>query len=123
MRKIYFYLPILLVSFIFQNSYGQGKIDLELYGGPQKSFNKKITNAQSPDSKEFNPLDYHLGANLLYRIKGSWQLSLQAEALRNSRMTIWYPAFPNLNNQIKRRSPDLLGNYSIGARCNWERKK
>ncbi|MCR9013411.1 hypothetical protein [Aquiflexum gelatinilyticum] len=123
MRKIYFYLPILLLFSIFQNSYGQRKLNLELYGGPQKSFNKAIEFPQNSDLKVSTPLDYHVGANLLYRIKGPWQLSLQAEALRNSRMTTWYPNFPDANPQIKGRSSELLGNYSIGARYNWEKEK
>jgi hypothetical protein len=108
---------------ICQNSFGQGKINLELYGGPQKSFNKKIEGSQNPEWNVSNPIDYHLGANLLYRIRGPWQLSLQAEALRNSRMTTWYPNFPDQNPQFRQRTSDLLGNFSIGARYNWEREK
>jgi hypothetical protein len=123
MRKNYSYSTVLFLLFIFQNSYGQGKLNLELYGGPQKSFNKKIEGSQNPEWNVSNPIDYHLGANLLYRVKGPWQLSLQAEALRNSRMTTWYPNFPDQNPQFRQRTPDILGNFSVGARYNWERGK
>lgn len=123
MKKIYIYLSFSLLVIISQQSYGQGKLNLELYGGPLKSFNKAIEFPQNSDLKVSSLLDYHLGANILYRLKGPWQLSLQAEALRNSRMLIWYPNFPDANPQIKGRSSDLLGNFSIGARYNWEREK
>lgn len=123
MRKIYFAFPLLVLCFVSSNSFGQGKINLELYGGPQKSFNDKIVGVQSPALKVFNPWDLHLGANLLYRINQQWQLSLQAEGIRNTRMSEFYPNFPDQNPQVNRRSPELLGNYSIGARYNWERGK
>jgi hypothetical protein len=111
------------MCFVSSNSFGQGKINLELYGGPQKSFNDKIAGVQSPGLKVFNPWDLHLGANLLYRINQQWQLSLQAEGIRNTRSSVFYPNYPNQIPQIGSRRPELLGNYSIGARYNWERGK
>jgi hypothetical protein len=123
MRKIYFYLPILLLSFIFHNSFGQGKINLELYGGPQKSHNAISVSPQSPEYSVSTPFDYHIGANFLYRIKGPWQLSLQAEYVRNSQKTIFYPNFPETNPMVKWRFSDFFGNYSIGTRYTWEKEK
>ncbi|MCH6233198.1 hypothetical protein [Cognataquiflexum rubidum] len=123
MKKIYFYLPILLLFSIFQNSYGQGKLNLELYGGPQKSHNAISVSPQSPEYSVSTPFDYHLGANFLYRIKGPWQLSLQAEYVRNSQKTIFYPNFPDTNPMVKWRFSDFFGNYSIGTRYNWEKEK
>ncbi|MBC6366632.1 hypothetical protein [Algoriphagus sp. AK58] len=92
----------------------QSRLKMELYGGPQLMY-------QRSTDQIGNPINYHLGINMLYGITNDLQLVLQAESARANFNYDWYPNFPNTNPALKAFYFDSFGNFRLGLRKSWEK--
>jgi hypothetical protein len=108
--------------FFSADSLGQSKIKMELYGGPQFSYQKTET-LQGPQLNTTSKLDYHLGINFLFGIRDDLQLSFQSEILRPNFRFDYYPNYPSLTTSYQVNRIDGFGNYRLGIRKTWEQGK
>ena len=124
MKKSCRYFIILGLLFSSHLALAQGKFNLEIYGGPLRSYNQVTFNPNQPNIDAITPWNLNLGVNFLTRIKPNLQLSVQAELARNRQRGINYPNFPALNPSFEKLlSAESFGNYSVGLRYNWNREK
>lgn len=104
------------------DSLAQSKLKMELYGGPQYSYQKSVTRlGQELNTK--SQLDYHLGINFLFGLRDDLQLSFQSETVRPNFSFDYYPAYPSLTPNYQAKRIDAFGNYRLGIRKTWEQGK
>jgi hypothetical protein len=122
--KIKFYALLAVLSFIgfTTDIVAQSKIKMELYGGPQYSYQKSVTRLGQQLNTN-SQIDYHLGINFLFGLRDNLQLSIQSEMLRPNFSFDYFPAFPNLTPSFQVQRIDALGNYRLGIRKTWDHAK
>ena len=107
-----------IICFSF-DSLAQSKLKMELYGGPQYSYQKSVTRlGQELNTK--SQLDYHLGINFLFGLRDDLQLSFQSETVRPNFSFDYFPAYPSLTPNYQAKRIDAFGNYRLGIRKTWE---
>lgn len=104
------------------DSIAQSKFKLELYGGPQYSYQQSSTAVGQPHNIAV-PLDYQVGINFLFGIKNDLQLTFQSEMTRVNFNFDYYPQYPSLTPSNKVSRLDTFGNYRLGLRKTWEQGK
>lgn len=104
------------------DSIAQSKLKLELYGGPQYSYQQSLTDAGQPLNIAV-PLDYQLGVNFLHRLGEDLQLTFQLEMTSVNFNFDYYPQYPSLTPSYQGKMFDTFGNYRLGLRKTWEQGK
>lgn len=120
MKNLSLYFALLFCLFFF-DTYGQSRIKLEMYTGPQYGY-QKLLNDPEP-SLDFNGLvANHIGLGILYGIGNDWQLSLQSEL---TGIAFNYTGFIDFPEERVYRNFDVRGgnlwNHRLGLRKNWEK--
>lgn len=115
-----FLLMGILLCLGLSNGYTQSRIKLELYTGPQYSY-QKLLNDPEPSLNFRGAAANHLGIGLLYRIGENWQVSLQSEMSIANFAYDLYPNYPQTLQHFRSQGYDSFGNYRMGLRRTWER--
>ncbi|TVP47788.1 MAG: hypothetical protein EA341_12055 [Mongoliibacter sp.] len=109
------------LGFYYSNSYAQSRIKLEMYTGPQYSY-QKLVNDPVPSLNFENVFANHVGLGLLYGLGGDWQLSLQSEFTGLAYNYDGFIDFPDGREfrTLKVRGGNLW-HHRLGLRKNWEK--